>query len=100
MSINRHCRDAIQSHGPNFKPGFPVHHGTIAKTFAMARDASGLKWQGKNPPSIHESRSLAERLYRDQGGVDTRVLLGHNRENTTALYHDTRGAEWMVVKLG
>jgi hypothetical protein len=27
-------------------------------------------------------------------------LLGHKHEKTTALYHDARGAEWMVVKLG
>ena len=87
-------------HGPHFKPGDPVHHGTIAKAFAAARDASGLKWPDKNPPSFHELHPLAERLYRDQGGVDTRVLLGHKHENTTALYHDTRGAEWTVVKLG
>ena len=48
------------SHGPNFKPGDPVHHGTIAKSFAAARDASALKWPGKNPPGFHELRSFAE----------------------------------------
>lgn len=107
--VIRRCRENVVlspymvhhvRHGPNFKPGDPVYHGTMAKAFATARDASGLKWPGKNAPSFHELRSLGERLYRDQGGVDTRVLLGHKHENTTALYHDTRGAEWMVVKLG
>ena len=27
-------------------------------------------------------------------------MLGHMHEKTTASYHDARGAEWMVVKLG
>ncbi|MBI4204919.1 MAG: phage integrase Arm DNA-binding domain-containing protein [Betaproteobacteria bacterium] len=107
--VVRRCRENVVlsaylihhvSHRGGFKPGDPVFHGTIAKAFAKARDASGLKWPGKNPPSFHELRSLAERLYKDQGGVDTRVLLGHKHERTTALYHDARGAEWMVVKLG
>lgn len=106
--VVRRCRENVVlspylihhvSHGVNFKPGDPVFHGTIAKAFAKARDVSGLKWPGKNPPSFHELRPLAERLYKDQGGIDTRVLLGHKHERTTALYHDARGAEWMVVKL-
>lgn len=87
-------------HGGNFKPGDPVYHGTIAKGFAAARDASGLTWpKGKEPPSFHELRSLAERLYKAQGGIDTRILLGHKRQATTDGYHDSRGAEWMVVKV-
>lgn len=107
--VVRHCRENVVvspylvhhvSKGVNFKPGDPVYHGTVAKAFATVRDATGLTWPGKNPPSFHELRSLAERLYKDQGGVDTRVLLGHKHERTTAGYHDSRGAEWMVVKLG
>lgn len=107
--VVRRCRENVVlssylihhvSHGGTFKPGDPVYHGTVAKAFAKARDASGLKWPGKNPPSFHELRSLAERLYHEQRGVDTRVLLGHKHARTTALYHDARGAEWMVVKLG
>jgi enterobacteria phage integrase len=106
--VVRRCRENVVlsrymvhhvSHGPNFKPSDPVHHGTIAKAFATARDASGLRWPSKTPPSFHELRSLSERLYRDQGGVDTRVLLGHKHENTTALYHDTRGMDGCEARL-
>ena len=104
----RHCRENVVlsrylvhhvSHRGGFKPGDRLNHGTIGKGFATARDATGLRWPvGKTPPSFHELRSLSERLYKAQG-VDTRVLLGHKHERTTALYHDTRGAEWMVVKV-
>ena len=103
----RRCRENVVlsrylvhhvSHRGGFKPGNGLHHGTIAKGFATARDATGLRWPaGKTAPSFHELRSLSERLYKAQG-VDTRVLLGHKHERTTALYHDTRGAEWMVVE--
>ena len=64
--VVRRCRENVVlspylihhvSHRGTFKPGDPVHHGTIAKAFATARDASGLKWPGKNPPSFHELRS-------------------------------------------
>lgn len=85
------------THGGNFKPGNRIYYATISKKFALARDATGLKWPGKMPPSFHEIRSLAERLYADQG-VDTTPLLGHKHKRTTDVYHDSRGAEWMVVK--
>jgi len=42
------------------------------------------------PPSLHECRSLSERLYRAQG-IDTRVLLGHRRQAMTDSYNDDRG---------
>jgi enterobacteria phage integrase len=62
------------------------------------RDLTDLEWKGSEPPSLHEMRSLAARLY-DQQGVDSQVLLGHKDPATTALYRDNRGAEWMEVKV-
>lgn len=96
---------------------------TITKRFADAVKASGLDWSPKTPPTFHEIRSLAERLYADQGvdtteligaveaaddawvqvdesDVNTQHLLGHNDAETTAIYHDPRGVEWVQVKLG
>lgn len=40
--------------------------------------------------SLHECRSLSERLYRDQG-INTRILLGHLHQRTTDMYNDARG---------
>lgn len=40
--------------------------------------------------SLHECRSLSERLYRTQG-IDTRILLGHLHQRTTDMYNDARG---------
>lgn len=43
----------------------------------------------KGDPSFHELRSLAERLYRDEG-VDTQTLLGHKSQRQTDEYNDLR----------
>jgi len=47
-------------------------------------------------PSLHEIRSLSERLYRAQG-IQTQHLLGHKHQDMTDKYNDDRGltaAEW------
>jgi integrase len=86
--------------------GDPVHLNTLSKGFSKARDRSGLTWAAvdeagnpQTPPTFHEQRSLAARLYEAQGGIDVQVLLGHRDPKTTAVYKDSRGAEWLEVKL-
>jgi integrase len=69
----------------------------LSAGFAKARDMTTLKWAG-TPPTFHEIRSLAERLYSAQG-IDTQTLLGHKNKEMTAVYHDVRGAEWLEVKV-
>lgn len=44
---------------------------------------------GKNI-TLHECRSLSERLYREQG-INTRLLLGHKHQSMTDMYNDDRG---------
>lgn len=81
------------------KPGDQVFLDTITKAFAKARDASGLTWAG-TPPTYHENRSLAARLYTDERGADfAQGLLGHSDPRTTATYRDTRGHEWLEVQV-
>lgn len=108
------CRDNIVSryaihHTRNFgtcKPGDPVWIDTITKNFAKARDLAASRsneplWDAsKTPPTLHELRSLSERLYNEQGNVDTQLLLGHKDPRSTAIYKDTRGAEWSRVQVG
>lgn len=77
--------------------GDPIHLNTVSKGFMKAREKSGLKWEG-SPPTFHEQRSLAERLYRNQG-LDTQRLLGHKSAKMTAVYNDSRGAEWLEIAL-
>lgn len=72
---------------------------TLSKRFAEAQVSLGLDWAPKDPPTFHEIRSLSERLYAAQGGVNTQELLGHNDPETTALYHDSRGSEWVHIKV-
>lgn len=53
------------------------------------------------PPSLHECRSLSERLYRDQG-INTKILLGHKHQAMTDMYNDDRGlskGQWQVLSV-
>lgn len=81
------------------KPGDQVWIDTISKGFRRARDRTGITWEGE-PPTFHEIRSLSERMYKEQGNVDTQILLGHKDPRSTRIYHDSRGAEWIDLKVG
>jgi integrase len=53
------------------------------------------------PPSLHECRSLSERMYRVQG-IDTKILLGHKHQSMTDMYNDDRGltsGNWKTLKI-
>jgi integrase len=53
------------------------------------------------PASLHECRSLSERLYRTQG-VNTMILLGHKHQAMTDLYNDDRGltaGQWKTLSI-
>lgn len=69
--------------------GKPVCLASMSARFEEARNAvipmptSGL------PASLHEIRSLSERLYRAEG-INTMVLLGHRHQSMTDLYDDPR----------
>ena len=57
-----------------------------------------------DPPSLHECRSLAARLYDAQGVRDVQTLLGHSHASMTELYKDDRGLDrregkWKCVDL-
>jgi integrase len=96
------CRDNVLSpymlHSTNTRDkGKPIKSATITSIFALCRKKTELKWTG-GPPSFHEQRSLAARLYAEQG-IDAQRLLGHKNAEMTAVYTDTRGAEWLEVKL-
>jgi len=98
------CRDNILSrhmihhtaHAGKAKPGAKVREHTISQMFAKARDAVQITVPGKTPPSFHEIRSLALRLYADQG-INAQALAGHKSADMTALYRDVRGDEWITV---
>lgn len=77
--------------------GAQVSSNTLTTNFSKARDKAEIDWSSDGTPaSFHEQRSLAERLYKDQG-IDTQKLLGHKSPNQTARYHDDRGKDWIKV---
>lgn len=79
------------------KRGAPINLQTISLSFAEARRRAGIP--DENAPSFHELRSLSKRLYDEQGGVDTKALLGHSRDATAALYADNRGIAPVKVRI-
>jgi hypothetical protein len=97
VSKYRYVIHHARKHG-NAPLGSKVHPDRLSHAFAEARDLAGIK--GDNPPTWHEIRSLAKRLYKEQGNVDTKALLGHKTERMSDLYADARGAEPIRVKVG
>lgn len=85
-----------RKHVNTFK-GQHIKIGSVSQAFADARELA--KITGDNAPTFHEIRSLAKRLYLDQGGVDTKALLGHSDEQTANLYANSRGLEPVKVKI-
>lgn len=69
----------------------------IGRDFSAAIAALEIDWGDRTPPTLHEVRSLAKRLYKAQGNVDTKDLLGHSTEQMSKLYADARGAEYLLV---
>jgi hypothetical protein len=86
-------------HGKS-KPGGRLRLRRVTDVFSEEIAALGIDWGDKTPPTFHEIRSLAKRMYDKQGGVDTKVLLGHKAESSAELYKDSRGAEWIRVRIG
>ncbi|ADC57657.1 lambda integrase [Klebsiella variicola At-22] len=78
------------------KPG-PLTPDGLTQAFADIRDSTELKF-GPNPPSFHEIRSLASRLYENERGEEfAQRLLGHKNLTMTKKYLDARGAEYVMV---
>lgn len=85
------CRDYAVGTGPLLRKhnGRPLGLASMSARFEQAREGAGLVWPNGLPPSLHECRSLSERLYRAQG-INTMVLLGHRHQSMTDLYDDAR----------
>ncbi|VEI18946.1 Site-specific recombinase XerD [Serratia plymuthica] len=78
-------------------PDGSLHPDGLTKKFVAARKASGLEFE-ENPPTFHEIRSLAGRLYKKERGRDfAQKLLGHTSEMMTMKYLNTRGKEYVML---
>ncbi|QDI47333.1 integrase [Serratia marcescens] len=74
-----------------------LHPDALTKAFVKARNASTLDL-GDNPPTFHEIRSLASRLYSmEKGEKFAQRLLGHKSALMTKKYLDPRGKQYVLV---
>lgn len=78
--------------------GEPLHPYAVTRAFTAEIRKLKLNWNGKESPTIYETRSTAERAYRDQG-IDTQFLLMHKDKKMTDQYNDPRGLVWKEVSL-
>ncbi|WP_021015723.1 tyrosine-type recombinase/integrase [Prodigiosinella confusarubida] len=70
---------------------------SLAKGFVTARNATGNTFD-ENPPTFHEIRRLAGRLYEKAYGKEfAQKLLGHKSAKMTDKYLDTRGKEYTYL---
>lgn len=79
--------------------GRPLVLASLSARFEEAREAVIPSPKTGIPPSLHECRSLSERLYRAQG-INTMVLLGHKHQSMTDMYNDDRGlssGQWKTL---
>ena len=112
--VSRHLvHQTKRTHGA--RVGRPMHVDLITREFSAEIERLGIDWGEKSPPTFHEIRSLAVRLYEEQNGVinttgkankvssantvSTKELLGHTEEATTDIYRDGRG-EWVRFSIG
>jgi integrase len=115
-ALNMTIGDAINACVDGIKSDYMLHHqiahgkaragqGISCKTlttfFGIAREKAGVKAEdGRTPPTFHEIRSLAQRLYREQYGPEfAKALLGHKNAATTEIYNDLRGQGWQRVSV-
>lgn len=84
------------------RDGKPMSHNAVSGRFRRTWAAAMGKWEGEGThPTLHEIRSLSERLYRAQG-IDTQTLLGHKRQSMTDMYNDDRGlsaGQWKRLEI-
>jgi integrase len=78
------------------KPGQRVTLKLLSCRFAEVLAGLNLDFEDKEPPTLHEIRSLAARFYKAQGNVSRKDLLAHTDQKTTKIYEDPRG-EWLMV---
>lgn len=80
--------------------GDQLGDASLSTRFEAARESVFPNVVGV-PASLHECRSLSERLYRAQG-INTMVLLGHKHQAMTDVYNDDRGlskGQWKTLTL-
>ena len=99
--VSRYLIHHVIPHG-RAPVGSKVHPDRMSHAFTEARKLAGIPdvADGKTAPTFHEVRSLASRLYKDQGNVDVQSLLGHKHAKMTEVYQDLRGVEAVKVRIG
>jgi integrase len=85
--------------GKGSQLGKPIHVDMITRVFSAELAQLGINWGDKQPPTFHEIRSLAARLYKAQGNINPQDLLSHKDPRSTATYTDGRG-EWVKLAVG
>lgn len=78
-------------------PDGSLHPDSLTKKFVTARKGTDFRFD-ESPPTFHEIRSLAGRLYEKEKGKEfAQKLLGHKSMKMTNVYLDSRKNEWVEI---
>ncbi|EFZ5937058.1 tyrosine-type recombinase/integrase, partial [Shigella boydii] len=76
---------------------FPLAMDLALVTGQRREDITNMRFS-ENPPTFHEVRSLAGRLYKETCGEEfAQRLLGHTSEKTTKMYLDEREKTYLLL---
>lgn len=82
----------------NCGKGKKMHHYRLTRAFTALVRESDIDWGDKDPATLYEVRSLSARLYEKQG-IDIQKLMAHKDRRSTDRYIDSRGSEWVILKI-
>jgi len=101
------CRDLVVSrhmvhhtmHRGTARPGDKIPGNGLSNAFQEAvASAKITAAEGRTPPTFHEIRSLAERLFKAEfGAAFAQSMMGHKNASMTAKYDDMRGQGYQVI---
>lgn len=98
-SVLDECRELYRQYPTVIatRTGTELDVKTVSRAFTKARNETGIIWEG-DPPSFHEIRSLAARMYKSEKGEKyAQSILGHKSAEMTERYTDFRGSQWLEI---
>ena len=98
LNVSRYMIHHVEHQG-SARPGDRISTNGLSNAFQIARERAGIEAAlGRTPPSFHEIRSLAERLYKAEYGAEfAQAMLGHKNAKMTSVYDDLRGKGFQLI---
>lgn len=90
---------ALTSSDPLATQSGATPYASAPSRLLLPKPGSWRASRDDDTPTFLEIRSLCKRLYMEQGGIDTKALLGHMSDAIADLYANNRGLEPIKVSI-